>query len=230
MQRYSITNPSEANVNGLKDFLVNHGGLDYFDEIKTNWTGGNRRVTTLMKNGAKIIIGEYSNSKYALTINDRSFPPYDGKTVGRIGYGYTTDTAIVLMPFNASGDIAHSFPIVICKTQKGYTCVFHPMHNGNSSWPEYQGYSQSNNYSMTCCYIIDNEGILTDWNTYLYQNNGNIWNVLTTAPIPGRVDVAKNVYYATNRPFYQTAQPFMLDIDGESYASFAYNTILVKTT
>lgn len=229
MQRYSIPKPSEANVNGLKDFLVSHGGLDYFDEITAEWVDGNSRVTTLTKNGAAITIKEYIDST-SLTVNNRSFSSYDNWSVCKIGYGYTTDTAIVLAPLNSNGYIAYSLPIVICKTQKGYTCVFHPTSSGSTSSPEYTGYNQMNTYSMTRCYIIDNEDILTNWDTYLYQNNGNVNNVLTTAPIPGRVDVAKNVYYATNRPFYKTGQPFMVDIDGVSYASFAYNTILIKTT
>lgn len=228
MQRYSIPAPSEENVNGLKDFLVNHGGLDYFDEITAEWVDGKSRVTILMKNRAAITIKEYTEST-SLTVNNRYFPSYDGWNVYNIGYGYMTDTAIVLAPLSSRGYIAYPFPIVICKTQKGYTCVFHPTYNSSSS-SESAGYSQSNSYSMTRCYIIDNEGTLTNWDTYLYQNNGNIYNVLTTAHIPGRVDVVKDVYYATNRPFYQMAQPFMLDIGGESYASFAYNTILIKTT
>ena len=229
MQRYDIPEPSEANVNGLRDFLVAHGGLDYFDEITAEWVDNAKRVTTLTKNGAAITIRESTNGGgYNLSVNGNDFPSYNSYGVYRLGYGYTTDAAIVLVPWNTSSAVVYPFPIVICKTQKGHACVFHPLYNSNESYTPY-GYGQSQTYTLTRCYIID-EGTLTSWDTYHYQDNRNAQNVLTTAPLPGKVDVAKDVYYTINRPFYQTAQPFSLDIDGESYASFAYNTILIKTT
>lgn len=232
MQRYDVPEPSEANVNGLKDFLVNHGGLNYFDEITAEWVDNLNRVTTLTKNGAVITIkeGVYNNTQSSsVTVNGSYFPASNGYTTVAIRYGYTTDAAIVLIPQNRNRNNAYNFPIVICKTQKGYTCAFHPVNYTNDSTTQ-NGYYESSTYAVTRCYIIDDEGTLTSWDTYHYQNNRNDLNVLTTAPIPGRVDVAKDVYYAINRPFYQTAQPFSLDIDGESYESFAYNTILIKTT
>ena len=228
MQRYDIPEPSEANVNGLKDFLVNHGGLSYFDEITAEWVDNAKRVTTLTKNGAAITISEATNN-YPISVNGNNFPNYNSYGVYRLRYGYMTDAAIVLVPCNTNDDIVYPFPIVICKTQKGYACVFHPLYNPNDSYTS-KGYGQSQTYTITRCYIIDDDGNLTSLDTYHYQDNCNARNVLTTAPLPGAVDVAKDVYYVVNRPFYQTAQPFSLDIDGESYASFAYNTILIKTT
>ena len=226
MQRYDI--PGIDEINALKDFLVNHGGLDYFDEIAVNGVGGRRRKTTLKKNGAEIIIEEDYNSS-DLTVNNKEFPMYNSYAVYELKYGYATDSAIVLVPHNSLRDVSYPLPIVICKTQKGYTCVFHPLYVSKDSVSE-KGYSESSNYTITRCYIIDDEGTLTVWDTYHYQNNRNSQNILTTAPIPGRVDVAKDVYYTIHRPFSSIAQPFMLDIGGVSYASFAYNTILIKTS
>lgn len=226
MQRYDIPDISE--IDALKDFLVNHGGLDYFDEIEATGVGGRRRKTTLKKNGAEITIEEDHNSN-DLIVNDKEFPMCDSYAVCDIKYGYATDSAIVLVPQNTRNVVSYPLPIVICKTQKGYTCVFHPLYVSGDSASE-KGYSESSDYTITRCYIIDDEGALTAWDTYHYQKNRNSQNILTTAPIPGRVDVAKDVYYTINRPFYQTRQPFMLDISDVSYASFAYNTILIKTS
>lgn len=223
MQRYNIPEVSEANVNGLKDFLVNHGGLDYFDEITAAYST-NYRTTTLTKNGTAIPIRE-SSSSYSLSVNWQAFPKYNNENVNRLRYGYTTDSAIVLVPQDnsagagRSGNVVHPYPIVICKTQNGYTCVFFPL----------DGYTGSG-YATTRCYIIDDNGVLTSWNTIHSQNNYNAVNVLTTAPIPGMADVAKDVYYTIHRPFSDIEQPFMLDIGDVSYASFAYNTILIKTS
>lgn len=225
MQRYDI--PGTGEINALKDFLVNHGGLDYFDEIAATGVSRGRRTTTLTKNGATITIEENYNNE--ITVNGNEFPMCDSYAVRELKYGYATDSAIVLVPQNTRSVVSYPLPIVICKTQKGYTCVFHPLYVYGDSASE-KGYSESSDYTITRCYIIDDEGALTAWDTYHYQKNRNSQNILTTAPIPGRVDVAKDVYYTINRPFYQTRQPFMLDISDVSYASFAYNTILIKTS
>lgn len=226
----------EHSLNGLKDVLLANRGLDYFDEItaaQVTINGDNYYRTSLTKNGATITIDVYSgerDSSRNLKVDGANLGAYSAAySISQIHQLAICDSALVINTVMANGGL-YICPIIIYKTQKGYTAMCHGFYKGDESTGYLSGYN-SNNYrpNTTRVYIIDDEGTKTTMDTTNIQNNRSD-SILTTSPIPGKVDVAKDVYYVVNRPFYQIDSPFMLDISDVSYASFAYNTILIKTS
>lgn len=226
----------EHSLNGLKDALLANRGLDYFDEItaaQVTINGDNYYRTSLTKNGTTITIDVYSGARNAyrnLKIDGVNLDALNSDySISQIHQLVVCDSALVINTITANGTPYYG-PIIIYKTQKGYTAMCHGFYKGDETTGLGPGYNQINyRPTTTRVYIIDDEGTKTMMDTVNVQNNRDD-NILTTSPIPGKVDVAKDVYYVVNRPFFSIAQPFMLDIGDVSYASFACNTILIKTS
>ena len=224
-----------AGDSGLADALIAHGGLNYFDQITYNDSplDQNTRETYLTKDGATITIHEdWSNSSSIAKIDNTSL---DSLTTGAsntkfFGWGVETDAAIILFGnssalYSSSGE--YTRPLVICKSQNGGGGVITPV--AHSAYGYEPTISSSEGDVRTRTFIVSTSGIKTQWYNGWRKNN-NSSNVLNSATFWTPDDVAKDVYFCTDRPLAQKEGPFMLEINGESFASFACNSILVKTT
>jgi hypothetical protein len=148
------------------------------------------------------------------------------------------DNAIVLLGNNDYSNYSstgyYSRPLVICKTKKGGACVITPRATSYSGSPGENTNSPeittTNNIVATLhTFMVSPEGEASDLKFRLCQQN-NDYNIVTTANFYTAYDQTKDVYFCLNRPYYGTAAPFAIEIDGVPYMSFAYNTILVKST
>lgn len=223
---------------GLADALIENGGLDYFDSITyDSEAAASTRKTMLTKGGTNITIVEHwsDNSSYAM-INGYRLDGYNSYTRS-FGYGYKVDNAIVLLGSNDdsySSTGYYSRPLVICKTKKGGACVITPRaaHYSTSTsekinTPEVT--TTNNVVAALHTFMVSPEGEARNLMFRLCQQN-NDYNIITTANFYTAYDQTKDVYFCLNRPYYGTAAPFAIEIDGVPYMSFAYNTILVKST
>ena len=224
---------------GLADALIENGGLDYFDSITyDSEAAASTRKTMLTKGGTNITIVEhwFDNSSYA-TINGYKLDGYNSYTRS-FGYGYKVDNAIVLLGNNDYPNYSstgyYSRPLVICKTKKGGACVITPRaaHSGTSTsdkinTPEVT--TTNNVVAALHTFMVSPEGEARNLMFRLCQQN-NDKNIITTANFYTEYDQTKDVYFCLNRPYYGTAAPFAIEIDSVPYMSFAYNTILVKST
>lgn len=226
---------------GLADALIANGGLDYFDSITYDSEAtASTRKTMLTKGGTNITIVENwsSNTNYA-TINGYKLDGYKYSTYTRFfGYGYKVDNAIVLLGNYSSGSYSTSGyygrPLVICKTKKGGACVITPRSTSVSNSPDEKTntpeVTTTNNVVVTLhTFMVSPEGASQNLSFRLCQQN-NYDNIITTANFYTAYDQTKDVYFCLNRPYFGTAAPFALEIDSVPYMSFAYNTILVKST
>lgn len=224
MQKFTIENTAGA----LNDFLQEHA-MGYFDEVDYTYESTiSESTTTCTKNGYEFIIKQ----SHRKTSTDRIV--IDGYTLTatqgscRICEAYVCDNAIVLLAVAYNDTpIIYDTVIVICKTDDGNTVVT----MSNKGTGSYDRFSSSNNViSCTKNHVITSDGECKVWNQNFVQNNNNA-NILSTMHIVASdCGVVKDVYICQERPFYDHLVPFMLEINGESYASFAYNTILIKTT
>ena len=220
MTEFNIAGPST--VNGLKDALVANGGLDYFDEI----------TAESVQYGRKTILKKGSLSMYITDVGSGN-NTVDGTaltSMRTLAKGYATDSAIVIFGTNTStGNIAYAWPIIIFKTVGGDPAVFHCIPNSTSYHVNAPGFSTDSSYmALLRCITLTESAKITNTSDFCQYNNSS--NYLTTASLPSVPDSSKDVYFCTTRPFSSVLNPFMLSINGVSYASFAYNSILVKTT
>jgi hypothetical protein len=124
--------------------------------------------------------------------------------------------------------------LVICKTKKGGACVITPRSTITGSGSNEKTISPEvtttgDVIATFHTFMVSPEGEARNFMFRLcQQNNDN--NIITTANFYTAYDQAKDVYFCLNRPYYGTAAPFAIEIDGVPYMSFAYNTILVKST
>jgi hypothetical protein len=235
----SFSVPSDNS--GLADALIENGGLDYFDSITyDSGAAESTRKTMLTKGGTNITIVEnWDSSTVCAKINGYNLNAYsnDGST-RFFGYGYKADNAIVLIGNNSrSGYSANGYysrPLIICKTKKGGACVITPRStitgsssNEKTSSPEVT--STGDVIATFHTFMVSPEGEARNFMFRLcQQNNDN--NIITTANFYTAYDQTKDVYFCLNRPYYGTGAPFAIEIDSVPYMSFAYNTILVKST
>lgn len=223
----------------LADALIENGGLDYFDSITyDSEAGAVTRKTTLTKGGTNITILErWGGSSTYAQIDGNDLNGYSNYTY-YFGFGYKVDNAIVLLgskdysSYSATG--YYSRPLVICKTKKGGACVITPRATSNSNVPDEKTNSpevtSTNNVVATLhTFMISPEGEKSDLSFRLCQQN-NYDNIISTANFYTAYDQTKDVYFCLNRPYYGTGAPFAIEIDSVPYMSFAYNTILVKST
>ena len=221
MTEFNIAGPST--VNGLKDALIANGGLDYFDEITAESVSDGRK-TTFTKGSLSMYITEVSSGNASV----------DGTTIGDMKCllkGYATDSAIVLFgAVNASASgLRYNWPIVIFKTVNGDPALFHCLQISGTVYTNTPGFTSGTGAMgrFRCITLTENTKIA---NTSDFAQYNNSDNYLTTASLPSVPDSSKDVYFCTTRPYASVLNPFMLSINGVSYASFAYNSILVKTT
>lgn len=226
---------------GLADALIENGGLDYFDSITYDSEAtASSRKTMLTKGGTDItIVEEWDSGATYVTINGYKLNAYDNDYNTRFfGYGYKVDNAIVLLGNNSRNGYSvsgyYGRPLVICKTKKGGACVITPRptttgssSNEKTSSPEV---TPTNDVIATLhTFMVSPEGEARNFMFRLcQQNNDN--NIITTANFYTAYDQTKDVYFCLNRPYYGTGAPFAIEIDSVPYMSFAYNTILVKST
>lgn len=237
MVRFSVPSGNS----GLADALIENGGLDYFDSITyDSEAAASTRKTMLTKGGTNITIVESwsDNGSYA-TINGYKLNGYNSNYYTRIfGSGYKVDNAIVLLGNYSSGSYSttgyYGRPLVICKTKKGGACVITPRptyttssSDEKTSTPEVT--TANNVVAALHTFMVSPEGEARNLMFRLCQQN-NDYNIVTTANFYTAYDQTKDVYFCLNRPYYGTGAPFALEIDSVPYMSFAYNTILVKST
>lgn len=225
---------------GLADALIENGGLDYFDSITyDSEVIASTRKTMLTKGGTNITIVEnWSSSTNYATINGYKLDGFKYTNYTRFfGYGYKVDNAIVLLGSNDdsySSSGYYSRPLVICKTKKGGACVITPRATYMSSESSDKTYTPevttTNDIVATLhTFMVSPEGEASNLRFRLCQQN-NYDNIITTANFYTEYDQTKDVYFCLNRPYFGTAAPFAIEIDSVPYMSFAYNTILVKST
>ena len=207
---------------GLGNVLRAHGGLDYFDSI-TSSDEGSEYHTTLTKNGTSIVIKEVmQNSNYnTMKIDNYVFSYTTSPTVyppQRVKKVVVTDNAIVLIPTTYFA-MDYPVPIVICKTANGSVAVVF-----NTRW-----FTSASTQTTITALSIDANGFKGVRETPFLPNNTSD-PYLCATPIPTYDSVTKNVYMNLFRPFYAVSEPFMLTVGDVSHASFAYNTVIVKTT
>lgn len=236
MVRFSVPSGNS----GLADALIENGGLDYFDSITyDSEAAASTRKTMLTKGGTNITIVESwsSNTSYA-TINGYKLDGYKYSTYTRFfGYGYKVDNAIVLLGSNDDSYSSSGYygrPLVICKTKKGGACVITPRPTFTSAESSDKTYTPevttTNDMVATLhTFMVSPEGEARNLRFRLCQQN-NYDNIITTANFYTAYDQTKDVYFCLNRPYFGTAAPFAIEIDSVPYMSFAYNTILVKST
>jgi hypothetical protein len=224
---------------GLADALIENGGLDYFDSITyDSEAAASTRTTTLTKGGMNITILErWRDSSDCAQINGNDLNGWSNYTK-YFGFGYKVDNAIVLLGNKDYGSYSttgyYSRPLVICKTKKGGACVITPRATSEGQVPDEKTNSpevtSANNVVATLhTFMVSPEGEKSDLSFRLCQQN-NVFNIITTANFYTEYDQTKDVYFCLNRPYYGTAAPFAIEIDSVQYMSFAYNTILVKST
>jgi hypothetical protein len=225
---------------GLADALIENGGLDYFDSITYDSEAAeSTRKTMLTKGGTDITIVEKWDSTYCASINGYDLDAYNRDYNTRFfGYGYKVDNAIVLLGSSNSGAYSstgsYSRPLIICKTKKGGACVITPRATSGANSPDEKTNSpevtSANNVVATLhTFMVSPEGEARNLMFRLCQQNNNN-NIITTANFYTAYDQTKDVYFCLNRPYYGTGAPFAIEIDSVPYMSFAYNTILVKST
>lgn len=237
MVRFSVPSGNS----GLADALIENGGLDYFDSITyDSEAAASTRTTMLTKGGTNITIFEsWSSSNVCATINGYKLNGYSGTAYTRFfGYGYKVDNALVLLGNSDTSSYSstgyYGRPLVICKTKKGGACVITPRptyttssSDEKTSTPEVT--TANNVVAALHTFMVSPEGEARNLLFRLCQQN-NDSNIITTANFYTAYDQTKDVYFCLNRPYYGTAAPFALEIDSVPYMSFAYNTILVKST
>lgn len=220
-------------VDNLKNFLINHGGLDYFDEITEEVNDSYSRNTYLTKSGTSIKITTKNTTNGNLAIDNYAFldASEPAQRPSYIKYGYVTDNAIVLIPVNYGYTYTACWttPIVISKTKNGRTGFFFGWClEPTSGYATAPFTSQAAKMTAYKCYTIDDSGNKETVMRYMAQTN-NDDNRISTAQIPCKTDILKDVFYVTDRAYYNVDTPFLLDIDGTTYATFAYNTVLIKS-
>lgn len=218
MTEFNIASPST--VDGLKDALIANGGLNYFDEI-TAESASNGRKTTLTKGSLSVYITDVTTG----------YNTVDGTALTymrTLSKGYATDSAIVIFGTDTSNLTAYAWPIIIFKTVSGDPVVFHCIADSTARHINAPGFDPNSDYvARLRCITLTSSSKITNTSNFCQYNNSN--NYLTTASLPSVPSSSKDVYFCTTRPFASILNPFMLSINGESYASFAYNSILVKT-
>lgn len=237
MVRFSVPSGNS----GLADALIENGGLDYFDSITyDSEAAASTRKTMLTKGGTNItIVEDWSGGSSYATINGYKLNGYSSTRYTRsFGYGYKVDNAIVLLGNYAYGSYETSGyygrPLVICKTKKGGACVITP----RAAYTDGSDTDKTNSPEVTTdnnimaafhTFMVSPEGEARNLLFRLCQQN-NDSNIITTANFYTAYDQTKDVYFCLNRPYYGTGAPFAIEIDSVPYMSFAYNTILVKST
>lgn len=220
MTEFNIASPST--VDGLKDALIANGGLNYFDEITAESIQYGRK-TILTKGSLSVYITDVGSGNN--TVNGTNLTGM--RTLVK---GYATDSAIVIFGTNSlTSETAYAWPIIIFKTVSGDPVVFHCVAYNASYRVNEPGFDSNSSYMARLrCITLTGSSKITNTSDFCQYNNSS--NYLTTASLPSVPDSSKDVYFCTTRPFASILKPFMLSINGESYASFAYNSILVKTT
>lgn len=229
-------------ASGLGNFLQEYA-TDYFDSFDVPEAHYDYLDTTkLIKNGYEFNITQYHRdgsypNDHQLKINDTTIATSSNYSAS-ISYAYVCDNAIILIPFcSNSNGLANMYnsPICICKTNNGDTMITYPYKSpfsyGDSIDVTRDAFNAVNYARLRMKnMVITSDGTLKSWNQQVIQANNNANVIATTAITGSTVGQAKDVWFVSDRPFYDHLNPFMLTLNGESYASFGYNSILVKTT
>lgn len=224
-----------AGKTGLADALIAHGGLNFFDEITSHADIQTHRYTYLTKGGTTVtILEDWGNNSAKAMIDNTALTANASSSYNTrsFGIGVEADTAIVLFGNNDTTYASYGYysrPLIICKSKNGGVCVISPVSVSGGAYVEYPQFSTEENRVRTQMVMINSDGVKSSWRNGWTQNNNSI-NVLNTATFWTWDDVAKDVYFCTDRPFAQKDGPFMLEINGESFMSVAYNSIIIKTT
>lgn len=223
------------NRQGTIDFF-NTYALDYIDEAIA---GSGAAETVLKKDDISFSISENYNTHQSNDLYLGGDQVYGGWTetastyTNRLQQAYICDNAIVIFPgTHVSGEKLYNTPIVLCKTDKGNTAIIRPIRGANSQYSShssYDVYPSAGDMIIRVKAYTFYENELRTWTNYECFTNVTNEPLFTKSIYCGRAGTAKDVYLATVRPLAAQRDPFRLELAGERYASFGYNSILVKT-
>lgn len=228
-----------GDMTALKAFLDQYAVPKYFHSTVLDETTNPRTLTcyTDSTQNAGMILKAYSSNAngYIVFFNGSESIDFNLSSAAHPAKAsLSTDNAVVLFP-GSSTALYYSAPIVIAKNDNDQTCLMGGFYRSSSAY--YAGgisrSSNSSGFSQLFFGIVTPDAPSSRWlisgNYSIIVSNRSDGKVLGVA-YPTLDGIPKNVWVVTSGSFYNVEEPFLYNIDGESYVGVAGNTFIIKST